>query len=166
MAKRIVHKKHKQPKLTTQQIIYEIARICYLSKKEAKKVFSAMMEAMKEALLDGEYIWVRGFGKLKWRHFKPRKIWDERNNKWKKVTPKSTIYFKRDRSLRIQLYDDKENNRVAKNIHYWRKKKREYDKKHGIEHEREKNRRYYHSKKRKALRNKHKIKVPSKQRWA
>jgi len=80
--------------------------VCYgLTKKEIRKIVSELFEIITAAIIDGDEIEIRGFGKWETRHRKPRKINHPSNGKIIMSHSKRVVHFNPARKVKADLRD-------------------------------------------------------------
>ncbi|MGB4705382.1 MAG: HU family DNA-binding protein [Candidatus Saccharicenans sp.] len=80
-----------------------VARELNISKQEAEAGVNLFFEALKEAILRGEEIELRGFGSFRFRQRAPRSGRNPRTGEPVKVPPKKVLYFKPSKLLKEML---------------------------------------------------------------
>ena len=81
-------------------LITKISRELSIPKQEAEIGVNLFFETIKEAILRGEEIEVRGFGSFRFRNRPPRSGRNPRTGDPVKVPPKKVLYFKPSKLLK------------------------------------------------------------------
>jgi integration host factor subunit beta len=81
-------------------LITKISREMSIPKQEAEIGVNLFFETIKEAILRGEEIEVRGFGSFRFRNRPPRSGRNPRTGDPVKVPPKKVLYFKPSKLLK------------------------------------------------------------------
>ena len=81
-------------------LINKIAREMNLSRQEAELGVNLFFETIKDAILRGEEIELRGFGSFRFRERGPRLGRNPRTGESVKVPPKKVLYFKPSKLLK------------------------------------------------------------------
>ncbi|HEK85981.1 MAG: HU family DNA-binding protein [Candidatus Saccharicenans sp.] len=78
-----------------------------ISKQEAELGVNLFFESIKEAILKGEEIEIRGFGSFRFRQRAPRSGRNPRTGQLVEVPPKKVLYFKPSKLLKEMLNQPK-----------------------------------------------------------
>lgn len=89
--------------MTKSELIAELARVAQLPKGRAEAVVQTVFDAMKDALVRGEGIEIRGFGTMTVRHYEAYEGRNPRTNEPVHVPPKRLPYFKPGKELRERV---------------------------------------------------------------
>jgi len=81
-------------------LITSIAKKLDVSKQEAESGVNLFFDTIKEAILKGEEIEIRGFGSFRFRNRTSRSGRNPRTGKPVKVPPKKVLYFKPSKLLK------------------------------------------------------------------
>jgi len=81
-------------------LINKISKALNIPKQEAEIGVNHFFETIKEAILRGEEIEVRGFGSFRFRNRPPRSGRNPRTGDPVKVPPKKVLYFKPSKLLK------------------------------------------------------------------
>jgi integration host factor subunit beta len=81
-------------------LINKISREMNVPKQEAEAGVNLFFDSLKEAILKGEEIEVRGFGSFRFRSRPPRSGRNPRTGDPVKVPPKKVLYFKPSKLLK------------------------------------------------------------------
>jgi nucleoid DNA-binding protein len=81
-------------------LITSIAKKLDISKQEAESGVNLFFDTIKEAILKGEEIEIRGFGSFRFRNRTSRSGRNPRTGKPVKVPPKKVLYFKPSKLLK------------------------------------------------------------------
>lgn len=81
-------------------LVDKIAKELSISKQEAELGVNVFFETIKEAILKGEEIEVRGFGSFRFRRRTSRTGRNPRTGEPVKVPPKKIVYFKPSKLLK------------------------------------------------------------------
>lgn len=84
-------------------LVDSVARELNISKQEAESGVNLFFDVIKEAILQGEEIEIRGFGSFRFRQRAPRAGRNPRTGELVKVPPKKVLYFKPSKLLREAL---------------------------------------------------------------
>ncbi|MBP7794469.1 MAG: integration host factor subunit beta [Candidatus Saccharicenans sp.] len=84
-------------------LVDTVARKLNISRQEAEAGVNLFFEVIKEAILQGEEIEIRGFGSFRFRQRAPRAGRNPRTGELVKVPPKKVLYFKPSKLLREAL---------------------------------------------------------------
>lgn len=84
-------------------IINKIAKEMNISKQEAETGVNFFFGTIKEAILKGEEIELRGFGSFRFRHRRARAGRNPRTGEPVKVPPKKVLYFKPSKLLKNMI---------------------------------------------------------------
>ncbi len=84
-------------------LINEIAKEMNISKQEAETGVNLFFQTIKEALLKGEEIELRGFGSFRFRQRGARAGRNPRTGEPVKVPPKKVLYFKPSKLLKNMI---------------------------------------------------------------
>jgi len=85
------------------ELIQELASQGHITKKVAKIVVDTIFEEMKQALVDGERIEVRGFGSFSIREYDGYEGRNPKTGEMVKVAPKRLPFFKVGKELRDRI---------------------------------------------------------------
>jgi len=85
------------------ELIQELANQGHITKKVAKIVVDTIFEEMKQALVDGERIEVRGFGSFSIREYDGYEGRNPKTGEMVKVAPKRLPFFKVGKELRDRI---------------------------------------------------------------
>jgi integration host factor subunit beta len=85
------------------ELIDIVSRELNISKQEAETGVNMFFEAIKEAILKGEEIEIRGFGSFRFRQRASRSGRNPRTGELVKVPPKKVLYFKPSKLLKEML---------------------------------------------------------------
>ncbi|MCB9778347.1 MAG: integration host factor subunit beta [Alphaproteobacteria bacterium] len=92
--------------MTKSELIDRLAERRGLPRKTAEQVVNVIFGAMKESLVDGGRIEIRGFGSFKVRHYKGYVGRNPMTGQPQEVAPKRMPVFKVSKNLKAQLNDD------------------------------------------------------------
>ncbi|MBN2409285.1 MAG: integration host factor subunit beta [Candidatus Aminicenantes bacterium] len=84
-------------------LINKIARSMDIPKQEAEEGVNLFFQSIKEAILRGEEIEIRGFGSFRFRKRTSRAGRNPRTGEPVKVPPKKVLYFKPSKLLKEML---------------------------------------------------------------
>lgn len=84
-------------------LISKIARELDISKQEAEEGVNLFFQSIKEAILNGEEIEIRGFGSFRFRKRTSRAGRNPRTGALVKVPPKKVLYFKPSKLLKEMI---------------------------------------------------------------
>jgi len=84
-------------------LINKIARRMDIPKQEAEQGVNLFFQAIKEAILKGEAIEIRGFGSFRFRNRTSRAGRNPRTGAPVKVPPKKVLYFKPSKLLKEMI---------------------------------------------------------------
>jgi len=84
-------------------LINKIAKEMNVSKQEAESGVNLFFQTIKEALLRGEEIELRGFGSFRFRHRGARAGRNPRTGEPVQVPPKKVLYFKPSKLLKSMI---------------------------------------------------------------
>jgi nucleoid DNA-binding protein len=84
-------------------LINKIAKEMNISKQEAEMGVNLFFQTMKEALLKGEEIELRGFGSFRFRTRGARSGRNPRTGKPVQVPPKKVLYFKPSKLIKSMI---------------------------------------------------------------
>jgi integration host factor subunit beta len=84
-------------------LITKIARAMDIPKQEAEEGVNLFFQSIKEAILRGEEIEIRGFGSFRFRKRTSRAGRNPRTGEPVKVPPKKVLYFKPSKLLKEML---------------------------------------------------------------
>lgn len=84
-------------------IINKIAEELNIPKQEAEESVNVFFEAIREAILNGEEIEIRGFGSFRYRNRLPRSGRNPRTGEPVAVPPKKVLYFKPSKLLKEMI---------------------------------------------------------------
>ncbi len=84
-------------------LINKIARRMDIPKQEAEQGVNLFFQAIKEAILKGEEIEIRGFGSFRFRNRTSRAGRNPRTGAPVKVPPKKVLYFKPSKLLKEMI---------------------------------------------------------------
>ncbi|MDD8021208.1 MAG: integration host factor subunit beta [Acidobacteriota bacterium] len=84
-------------------LVESVARELNISRQEAEAGVNLFFEVIKEAILQGEEIEIRGFGSFRFRQRAPRAGRNPRTGDVVKVPPKKVLYFKPSKLLKEAL---------------------------------------------------------------
>ncbi len=84
-------------------LISKIARELDISKQEAEEGVNLFFQSIKEAILKGEEIEIRGFGSFRFRKRTSRAGRNPRTGALVKVPPKKVLYFKPSKLLKEMI---------------------------------------------------------------
>ncbi len=84
-------------------LINKIARRMDIPKQEAEQGVNLFFQAIKEAILKGEEIEIRGFGSFRFRNRTSRAGRNPRTGATVKVPPKKVLYFKPSKILKEMI---------------------------------------------------------------
>lgn len=84
-------------------LINKIAKEMNISKQEAETGVNLFFETIKEAILRGEEIELRGFGSFRFRQRRARAGRNPRTGKPVEVPPKKVLYFKPSKILKKMI---------------------------------------------------------------
>ena len=88
-------------------LVDSVARKLNISKQEAETGVNLFFEVIKEALIQGEEIEIRGFGSFRFRQRAPRAGRNPRTGEMVKKKKKKVLYFKPSKLLREALNHQK-----------------------------------------------------------
>lgn len=87
--------------MTKSVLIEKVAeRVGSLTRKQTEFVVETVFDSIKEALIRGEKIEIRGFGNFKPKHRKPRKARNPKTGEKVDVPAKRVLHFKVGKALR------------------------------------------------------------------
>lgn len=89
--------------MTKADLINTIAREMNIPKQEAEEGVNLFFQSIKEAILRGEEIEIRGFGSFRFRKRTSRAGRNPRTGEPVKVPPKKVLYFKPSKLLKELL---------------------------------------------------------------
>lgn len=78
-------------------------RVGSLTRKQTEIVVETVFDSIKEALVRGEKIEIRGFGNFKLKHRKPRKARNPKTGEKVDVPAKRVLHFKAGKALRESM---------------------------------------------------------------
>jgi len=84
-------------------LINKISKEMKISRQEAETGVNLFFDVLKEALLRGEEIELRGFGSFRFRQRSPRLGRNPRTGEPVKVPPKKVLYFKPSKLLKEMI---------------------------------------------------------------
>lgn len=84
-------------------LISKIARELDISKQEAEEGVNLFFQSIKESILNGEEIEIRGFGSFRFRKRTSRAGRNPRTGALVKVPPKKVLYFKPSKLLKEMI---------------------------------------------------------------
>lgn len=84
-------------------LVNKIAKEMNISKQEAEQGVSVFFKTIKEALLRGEEIELRGFGSFRFRTRNPRVGRNPRTGKQVEIPAKKILYFKPSKILKKMI---------------------------------------------------------------
>jgi len=89
------------------ELIAELAHVADIPKRRAAAVVRTVLESMKDTLVRGEGIEIRGFGTMTVRHYEAYEGRNPRTNEPVHVPPKRLPYFKPGKELRERIQKGK-----------------------------------------------------------
>ncbi len=84
-------------------LINKIAKEMNISKQEAESGVNLFFQTIKEAILRGEEIELRGFGSFRFRHRGARSGRNPRTGEPVQVPPKKVLYFKPSKLIKSMI---------------------------------------------------------------
>jgi integration host factor subunit beta len=84
-------------------LINKLAQELNIPKQDAEEGVNIFFEAIREAILNGEEIEIRGFGTFRFRERQPRAGRNPRTGEPVSVPPKKVLYFKPSKILKEQI---------------------------------------------------------------
>lgn len=84
-------------------LINKLAQELNIPKQDAEEGVNIFFEAIREAILNGEEIEIRGFGTFRFRERRPRAGRNPRTGEPVSVPPKKVLYFKPSKILKEQI---------------------------------------------------------------
>lgn len=84
-------------------LVNKIAKEMNISKQEAEAGVNLFFSTIKEAILKGEEIELRGFGSFRFRNRGPRSGRNPRTGEAVEVPPKKVLYFKPSKLLKNMI---------------------------------------------------------------
>lgn len=84
-------------------LIGKIAKEMNISKQEAETGVNLFFQTIKEAIMNGEEIELRGFGSFRFRHREAREGRNPRTGEPVDVPPKKVLYFKPSKLLKNMI---------------------------------------------------------------
>lgn len=84
-------------------LINKLSQELNIPKQDAEEGVNIFFEAIREAILNGEEIEIRGFGTFRFRERQPRSGRNPRTGEPVSVPPKKVLYFKPSKILKEQI---------------------------------------------------------------
>ncbi len=89
--------------MTKSEIVKKLAEKENLKRKIAEEIVDIVFDSMKEALVNGDKVEIRGFGTFKVKHYKPYEGRNPRTGEVINVSEKKLPFFKVGKELKERL---------------------------------------------------------------